>query len=75
MLFPGVRLAHHLNVPTLVIGGVNDKIFSEKENEYTVQKYGADLIMVDNIAHDMMLDVNHKVVSEAIISWIESNRS
>jgi alpha-beta hydrolase superfamily lysophospholipase len=71
MLEPRVRVKKDLNIPILVLGGENDKIFSEKDNRFTAKKYNADLIMIEDIAHDLMLDINHKKVSDAIINWIE----
>jgi len=72
MLVPRVSVNHNSNIPMLVIGAKQDTIFSEKDNEITARKFNADLIMLDNIAHDMMLDVNHEKTSDAIIEWLES---
>lgn len=71
MLLPCVQINNHLKIPMLVIGGKEDHIFSEKDNISTANKYNADLIMIENIAHDMMLDINHEQVSKVIINWIE----
>ena len=73
MLLPRVRTNNHLKVPTLVLGAKKDTIFSEKENKKTANKYNADCIMID-IAHDMMLDVNHKKVSNTILNWLERTK-
>jgi len=56
MLTLRIKVNHHLKIPMLVIGAEHDAIFSEKENKHTAKKYNADLIMIDDIAHDMMLD-------------------
>ncbi len=71
MLLPSIKINHHLNIPMLVIGGKKDTIFLESEVRDTAKHYQADLIIVDDIAHDMMLDVNHKKVSQEIIKWLE----
>lgn len=71
MLYPRVKVNSHSKVPILVIGAENDKIFTIDENKSTARKYGAELIILENIAHDMMLDVNHENAAAAIIEWIE----
>ncbi len=71
MLLPRVKINHHFDIPMLVLGAKNDTIFLEKEVRDTAKKYNADLMMFDDIAHDMMLDVNHGKVSKEIIIWIE----
>ena len=73
MLLPRIKVNHHLKIPMLVIGGKEDTIFLENEVKDTAKKYNAELKMFDNIAHDMMLDINHEKVSKEIISWIEKN--
>jgi len=69
--FPRVKVKHHLEIPMLVIGAENDFLVSEKDNKSTAKKYQADLIMIDNIAHDAMLDVGQERVSDAILDWLE----
>ena len=73
MLFPRIKVNNHLKIPMLVIGGKNDKLFSHKDHEQTARKYKAELIMADNISHDMMLDLNHDKVSELMINWLHKN--
>ena len=70
MLVPNIRLKHHQETPTLVIGAADDKIFSIKENEATAKKYNADLIIIEDIAHDMMLDTGQDHVASVIIDWL-----
>lgn len=71
MLLPRIKTNHHLKIPMLVIGGKNDTIFLESEVRHTARRYQADLIMVEDIAHDMMLDVHHEKVAQEIINWLE----
>ena len=75
LLYPNVKLNYHTKIPMLVIGAKNDNIFSVNENRSTAKKYGAELIILEDIAHDMMLDSNHKNAAEAIINWIGNNNS
>jgi len=71
MLLPGVKIKKDYAIPTLVIGAENDKIFSVQENQYTAKKYDADLIVMKDVAHDMMLDTKYLEVAEKILSWID----
>lgn len=71
MLLPRIRMKHHLNIPMLVIGAKEDTIILENEVRDTAEKYKADLIIIEDIAHDMMLDVHHEKVSQKIINWLE----
>ena len=71
MLLPRVKVTEHSNIPTLVVGGMQDKIFSESDNERTAKKFNAKLIMLDNVAHDMMLDEDHELVSDEILKWLK----
>ena len=70
MLFPNIKIKYHTEIPMLVIGAEQDNIFTVKENKDTANKYGADLIIMKDIAHDMMLDLNHEKAAEAIIRWL-----
>jgi len=73
MMLPRIKYNYHHKIPILVIGAKDDKIFLEAEVKATAKKYKADLIMFDNIGHDMMLDVHHERVSNEIINWLEKN--
>lgn len=70
MLIPRVRVNHSAHIPMLVLGAANDTIFSIRDNEITAKKHNAELIILDDIAHDMMLDVYHKKASDAIMKWL-----
>ena len=73
MLLPRLRIPSDYNIPTLVVGGKYDTIFSPKDNKITAKKYNAELIMIDDIAHDLMLDTNHEIVSTAILTWLSNS--
>lgn len=73
MLFPNVKVKHHTEIPMLVIGAENDNIFTVDENKSTARKFGAELIILNDIAHDMMLDPNHKKAAKTIIDWLEKS--
>lgn len=71
MLFPRIKIKYHSEISMLVVGAKNDTIFLESEVKDTARIYNAELMMFDNIAHDMMLDINQEKVSAEIINWIE----
>jgi len=69
--FPGVKVNHHLKIPMLVVSAENDKMLAVWDNKATAKKYNADLILLKDIAHDVMLDVGHEKVSDAVLSWLD----
>lgn len=71
MLVPNIRLNYHQQIPMLVLGAEKDTIFSVEENKSTAKKYKADLEIIPNIAHDMMLDVGREIVMERIHRFIQ----
>jgi alpha-beta hydrolase superfamily lysophospholipase len=71
MQYPNIKLNNHLKIPMLVIGATKDNIFTVRENELTARKYGADIKIINGIAHNMMLDVNQEKVSAVIIEWLD----
>ncbi len=71
LLIPIVRVNENAKIPTLVVGAKNDTIFSERDNLKTAKKFNATFMMVDDIAHDMMLDPNHEKVSNLMIQWLK----
>ena len=73
MLVPRVKITEKSNIPILVVGAENDTIFSINDQKKTANRFKAELIIVKDIAHDMMLDVNHEKVSNLIIGWLDKN--
>jgi len=73
MLLPWVKVTEKSKIPILVIGAENDTIFSIKDNEKTAKQYDAELVIIEDIAHDMMLDTNHEKVSTKILEWLQTN--
>lgn len=72
MLYPNIKVNFHTKIPMLVIGAENDNIFTVNENKKTAEKYNADLVILPDTAHDMMLDYNYKESADTIINWIEN---
>jgi alpha-beta hydrolase superfamily lysophospholipase len=70
MLLPRVKVRKNLGIPILVLGAENDTIFSISDHKKTAEKYDADLFIIPNIAHDMMLDQNQEKVSAKMLAWL-----
>jgi Lysophospholipase len=73
MLVPQVKITEKSNIPILVVGAENDTIFSITDQKKIATKFKGELIIVKDIAHNMMLDVNHEKVSSLIIGWLNKN--
>lgn len=57
---------NRVKTPLLVIGGAADGLFSPDEVEATARAYGTEAVIVDELAHDAMLDTNWKAAAEAL---------
>ena len=75
MLYPNIKVNNHLKIPILVLGAEKDTIFTVKQVEMTAKKYGEKLIIMEDIAHDLMLEVKHEEVANEIMDWIEGAAS
>jgi len=56
-----------------VVGAANDRVFSLKETEMTARAYGAQMKIMANISHNMMLASDRRKVADYIIGWLENN--
>ncbi len=65
-----LRLPRPARVKTevLVLGGSADTIFSIDEVRATARAYGTEAVILDGVAHDMMLDVGWEQAAEAILA-------
>lgn len=59
--------------PMLVIGARDDELIQSELICHTARRYDADYILVDHIAHAMMLDKNWEKVAESILEWLDAN--
>jgi pimeloyl-ACP methyl ester carboxylesterase len=57
--------------PMLAIGARNDEIIQSEVVNHTARRLGADCVLLDNIAHAMMLDANWKKAASSIVEWLE----
>lgn len=70
-LRPNININYHNKIPLLVVAAADDTVISVKDNEYTAQYYDADLLVLENIAHDVMLDVTYQKAARAILNWLK----
>lgn len=59
-----------INIPLLVLGAENDKLSRSKTNYEISKFYGAEVEIIPNIAHDMMIDKNWCSVADNILKWL-----
>jgi pimeloyl-ACP methyl ester carboxylesterase len=50
-----------------VIGGADDAIIANYEIKATARAYGVEALVFDNMAHDMMLDPNWRIIAEGMM--------
>ena len=70
MLFFKVKINHHKKTPMFFIAGEKDNIFSVKELEHTAAHYNADLKVIKNAPHNLMLSSEWKEVANEIQRWL-----
>lgn len=58
------------DTPMLILGGAEDRIVPEPPLRSTAADYGAELTMIPDIAHDIMLEDNWQHGAEAILHWL-----
>jgi alpha-beta hydrolase superfamily lysophospholipase len=63
--------ANKVRSPVHVIGGADDAIIANYEIKATARAYGVEALVFDNMAHDMMLDPNWRMVADAIIRTLD----
>ncbi|KZC97254.1 MULTISPECIES: alpha/beta hydrolase [Thalassospira] len=59
--------------PILAIGARNDEIIQSELVNHTAKRLGADCILLDDIAHAMMLDAKWEKAASQIAKWLEKN--
>ncbi|MBL8132763.1 MAG: alpha/beta fold hydrolase [Anaerolineae bacterium] len=56
--------------PTLIVGGERDRLFPPPTMEKLSQSLGADLRIIPQTAHDIMLEARWQDAADAIIDWL-----
>lgn len=61
------------STPLLILGAANDRVFSPKEVELTARAYNAHSKIMENMAHNMMLERDWQKVANFILNWLREN--
>ena len=59
--------------PMLVLAAEKDRVFSVKEEQRTARAYGTEAEIFPDMAHDMMLEPNWKLVANRILDWLDTS--
>lgn len=59
-----------IDEPVLVVGAERDEIFTPQEVAATARAWGTEPVMVDGIAHDVMLDTGWERVADLLADWV-----
>ncbi|MDF1697587.1 MAG: alpha/beta hydrolase [Saprospiraceae bacterium] len=70
LLFPIFNTKRIKRFPMLVIGGDNDQLLTIGEFKSTAKHYNADLEVIANGSHDLMLDPDYEISAAIIEQWI-----
>lgn len=62
-------------VPVLVLAAGNDALFSVDESRTTARAYNAKLSVMDNMAHDVMLESNWQQAADVLLDWLQTLES
>lgn len=58
------------STPMLILGAAGDRLISGDALRTTAGDYGAELTMIPDMAHDMMLEDNWREAAEAMHAWL-----
>jgi len=56
--------------PILVLAAGNDALFTVDEQRLTARAYNAKFVVIDNMAHDVMLEDNWRDAAAALLDWL-----
>jgi pimeloyl-ACP methyl ester carboxylesterase len=59
--------------PLLIVEAGRDAVIPKKKLAHTAKLYGTDLERVEDLAHDVMIDVEWKKAAELVNSWLGRN--
>lgn len=62
--------AAHPDLPMLVLGAEDDRVFSAGEMRALAAAYRADCVILPRCAHDLMLDTRWQSAADALASWL-----
>jgi pimeloyl-ACP methyl ester carboxylesterase len=61
------------NPPLLIVGAGRDAVIPRKRLMETAKLYGTGLEVLDDLAHDVMIDVEWRKAADLINSWLKKN--
>ncbi|KAK9867141.1 hypothetical protein WJX84_004221 [Apatococcus fuscideae] len=61
-----------LHCPVLVLGCSNDRIVDRQGVEETAAHFGAQAVMLPDLAHDLMLDTRWQQAADALLQWMQA---
>lgn len=59
-----------VHTPLLVLGAKNDRLVRPRQVRRTARAYDAPLMIVPDMAHDMMLEMSWEAAAERIVDWL-----
>lgn len=65
---------HKVRVPILLVGAMNDMIFSQRQMEATAKAYHSEAQMLSNTAHDVMLEDRWQDAADIILNWLKGQK-
>ncbi len=68
---PDIERVRERNRPMLIIGGAQDRVFPAAEIEDLGKLYGADVTMLPDTAHDIMLEASWQAAADRMIAWLK----
>jgi pimeloyl-ACP methyl ester carboxylesterase len=63
-------LPAQVRCPMLVLGGTNDAVFNMDEIQATARAYKTEAILFPNMAHNLMLETQWKMVADTILAFL-----
>lgn len=63
-----------VHVPILLVGAMNDMIFSQRQMEATAKAYNSKAQMLSNTAHDVMLEHRWQDAADIILNWLKGQK-
>lgn len=64
-----------VDVPVLVLGAGQDRIFTRAEVAQTARAWETEPVMIEDIGHDMMLDAGWEQVADQVADWVLATTS
>jgi pimeloyl-ACP methyl ester carboxylesterase len=70
---PDVRRIRERGTPMLILAGANDRVFPANEQRALGELYNADVTILPDTAHDIMLEKGWQAAADRIMSWLKES--